>query len=132
MIRRVGISLLRAFVLVSVVNIFCQAESRPLLSHHVRGVTLNGQAPSVGRLPAGQSMRLVLVLPLRNPTALDQFLKELYNPASPSYRRYLRVEEFTTMFGPTEQDYSTVLNWAASNGFTVVDTSRNRVNRPST
>jgi subtilase family serine protease len=128
MIRRVGISLLRAFVLVSVVNIFCQAESRPLLTHHVRGVTLNGQAPSVGRLPAGQSMRLVLVLPLRNPTALDQFLKELYNPASPSYRRYLRVEEFTTMFGPTQQDYDAVLRWAETNGFTVVGTSRNRMN----
>jgi hypothetical protein len=128
MIRRLGISLLRVFVLVSVVNIFCQAESRPLLTHHVRGVTLNGQARSVGRLPAGQSMRLVLVLPLRNQTALDQFLKELYNPASPSYRRYLKVEEFTTMFGPTQQDYDAVLRWAETNGFTVVGTSRNRMN----
>jgi kumamolisin len=73
-------------------------------------------------------MRLVLVLPLRNPTALDQFLKELYNPASPSYRRYLRVEEFTTMFGPTQQDYDAVLRWAETNGFTVVGTSRNRMN----
>jgi kumamolisin len=73
-------------------------------------------------------MRLVLVLPLRNQAALDQFLKELYNPASPSYRHYLTVEEFTTMFGPTQQDYDAVRHWAENNGFTVVGTSRNRMN----
>jgi kumamolisin len=73
-------------------------------------------------------MRLVLVLPLRDQAALDQFLKELYNPASPSYRRYLTVEEFTTKFGATQQDYDAVLRWAETNGFTVVGTSRNRMN----
>jgi len=73
-------------------------------------------------------MRLVLVLPLRDQAALDQFLKELYNPASPSYRKYLTVEEFTAAFGPTQQDYDAVLSWAATNGFTVVGTSRNRMN----
>jgi subtilase family serine protease len=128
MIRRLSTCLLRVFVLVSVVSIVCHAQSRPLLTHHVRGVTLNGQARSVGRLPAGQSMRLVLVLPLRDQAALDQFLKELYNPASPSYRRYLTVEEFTTKFGATQQDYDAVLRWAETNGFTVVGTSRNRMN----
>jgi subtilase family serine protease len=128
MIRRLGTSLPRVFVLVLVVNIVCLAQSRPLLTHHVREVTLNGQARSVGRLPAAQPMRLVLVLPLRNQTSLNQFLKELYNPASPSYRRYLTVEEFTTMFGPTQQDYEAVLRWAEANGFTVVSTSRNRMN----
>jgi kumamolisin len=73
-------------------------------------------------------MRLVIVLPLGNALALDQFLKELYNPASPSYRRYLSVDEFTTRFGPTEHDYDAVLRWAEGNGFTVVGTSRNRLN----
>jgi kumamolisin len=97
------------------------------MTKHVRGV-INGQAPSAGRLPAGQSMRLVIVLPLGNSLALDQFLKELYNPASPSYRRYLSVDEFTTRFGPTEHDYDAVLRWAEANGFTVVGTSRNRLN----
>jgi kumamolisin len=73
-------------------------------------------------------MRLVLVLPLRNQAALDQFLKELYNPASPSYRQYLTVEEFTARFGPTQEEYDAVLRWAETNGFTVVGTSRNRMN----
>ena len=73
-------------------------------------------------------MRLVIVLPLRDQTALDNFLKKLYDPASPSYRQFLTVEEFTRMFGPTEQDYDAVVSWAETNGFTVVGTSRNRLN----
>lgn len=37
----------------------------------------------------------LLVLPLRNQAALEQSLKELYDPSSVSYRQYLTVEEFT-------------------------------------
>ena len=114
--------------LVSVVNIGCQAEPQSLLTRHVREVTLNGQAQSVGSLPATQSMRLVLILPLRNQAALDSFLKELYDPSSASYRQFLTVEEFTAKFGPSQEDYDAVINFAEAHGFTVVGTSRNRVN----
>jgi hypothetical protein len=41
------------------------AQPQSLLTHHVREVTLNGQAPFVGRLPATQSMRIDIVLPVR-------------------------------------------------------------------
>ena len=125
---RVATCLLNIFVLVSAVNSVCNAQSRPLLTHHMRDVTLRGSARSVGRLPEGQLTRLVLVLPLRNQDALNQFLKELYDPSSASFHKYLRVEEFTEMFGPTEEDYEAVLNWAKASGLTVVATSRNRVN----
>jgi len=110
------------------VNVVSHAEPQSLLTRHVREVTLNGQAPSVGRLPATQSMRLVLVLPLRNQDELDSFLKELYDPSSPSYRQFLTVEEFTAKFGPTQEDYNAVINFAAAHGLKVVGTSRNRVN----
>jgi subtilase family serine protease len=126
--RTSGTSLLRLCLLVTTVCIVAQAQSRPLLTRHVREVTLAGQARFAGRLPPGQAMRLVIVLPLRNQTSLDQFLKELYNPASPSYRRYLSVDEFTAMFGPTQHDYDVVLRWAEASGFTVVGTSLNRMN----
>ena len=128
MIQRSGTSLLRLCLLGLAVTFVGQAQSRPLLTQHVREVTLNGQAPSAGPLPAEQPMRLVIVLPLRNQTFLGQFLKELYNPASPSYRQYLKVEEFTSMFGPTQQEYDAVVRWAEANGFTVVGTSSNRMN----
>ena len=49
MIRRLSTSLLAIVALLSVANIVCHAQSRPLLTRHVREVTLNGQARSVGR-----------------------------------------------------------------------------------
>ena len=73
-------------------------------------------------------MRLVLVLPHRNQTELDNFLKELYDPYSASYRNFLTVEEFTARFGPSQEDYDSVIRFAKANGLTVVGTSRNRMN----
>ena len=86
--------------------IVSQAQQQSLLTRHVRQETLNGQAPLVGRLPESQSMRLVLVLPHRNQAELDALLKELYDPSSASYRKFLTVEEFTAMFGPSPVSYT--------------------------
>jgi kumamolisin len=55
-------------------------------------------------------------------------LQELYDPSSLSYRHFLTVEEFTFRFGPTPEDYDSVIHFAEANGLTVVGTSRNRVN----
>ncbi|HXY24424.1 MAG TPA: S53 family serine peptidase [Candidatus Acidoferrum sp.] len=88
----------------------------------------SGQARSVGQLPATQTLRLVLVLPLRNQAELDQFLNELYDPSSASYRKFLTVEEFTARFGPTQEDYDAAIDFAKRNGLTVAGTSPNRLN----
>jgi kumamolisin len=98
------------------------------LTHTVRDVVLNGQAKSIGRLPATQSMRLVLVLPHRNQAALNSLLKDLYDPSSPSYRQFLTVEQFTDSFGPSQTDYDAVVSFAKTHGFEVVGTSVNRTN----
>jgi len=128
MIRRLSLSMLTIVTVLSVVNIVCYARTQPLLTRHVREVTVNGQAKLLERLPGSQTMRLVLVLPLRNQAQLDEFLKELYDPSSTSYRKFLTVDEFTRLFGPTPEDYRTVVGWAETNGFKVLSTSRNRVN----
>ena len=114
------------FALASLTNV--RAQSLPPLTHHTREAALNGAAQYVGKLPAGESMRLVLVLPLRNQTALDNFLAELYDPSSASYRQFLTVGEFTSRFGPTQEDYDAVIHFAKANGFNVVATSANRLN----
>jgi kumamolisin len=128
MFRRPAISLLGFVALGLTANVVCQAQSLPPIKRHVREAVRSGQAQSVGRLPATQSMRLVLVLPLRNQEALDSFLKDLYDPASPSYRHFLTVEEFTARFGPTQEDYDAVIHFAEASGLSVVATSRNRLN----
>src|SRR5215469_9532298 len=128
MIRPVVLPLLRVLGLVSLVNGICQAQSLPLLTRHTREVTLNGQAQYIGPLRAADTLRLVLVLPLRNQELLDNLIRDLYDPSSPSYHQFLTVGEFTSQFGPTQNDYDTVIRWAQTNGLSVVETSRNRVN----
>ena len=127
-IRRFGMSLPAVLAVVSLMGIVCQAQSRQTLTRHVREVVLNGEALPVGRVPTAQSMRLVLALPLRNQSELDSFLKDVYDPASASYRHFLSVDEFTAKFGPTQEDYDAVIHFAEGHGLTVVGTSPNRVN----
>jgi kumamolisin len=83
-IRRLSLYLLTIAAIVSGANTICQAQPQSVLTRHVRDVTVNGRSPMVGHLPATQSMRIVLVLPHRNQAGLDNFLKEVYDPSSPS------------------------------------------------
>jgi subtilase family serine protease len=112
----------------ALVTTVCQAQSKHPLTRHVREETVNGKAQLVGHFSAAEPIRLVLVLPLRNQAQLDAFLKEVYDPSSPSYHHFLTVEEFTARFGPTEEDYYKVAQFAESHGLIVVGTSPNRVN----
>ena len=128
MMRRITLSVLKIVAVASMVTSVCHAQSPTLLTRHVREVTLSGQAPIVGHLPETQKMRLTLVLPLRNQEGLDNFLQELYDPSSSSYRKFLTVEEFTNRFGPTQEDYDSVIRFAKASDLKVVGTSRNRVN----
>ena len=67
------------------------------------------------------------MLPLRNQAELKSFLGRLQDPSSPDYRKYLDVEQFTEQYGPAEQDYQAVVNFARANGFTITNTPRNRM-----
>jgi subtilase family serine protease len=96
--------------------------SEVVLTHHVRDVQ-SGAAKVVGRLPAAQSMQLDIVLALRNPAGLEAFLQQLY--AAPAHtRHYLTPAEFTEKFGPTQQDYDTVVQYVESHDLAVVGGSR--------
>jgi subtilase family serine protease len=126
-IRKLSVFLLTIAAMVSGATIAAQAQ-QPLLTRHVRDVVANGQAPAVGHLSATRSMRLVLALPLRDRTGLENFLRDAYDPTSASYRKFLTVEQFTERFGPSQEDYDSLIQFAKSSGLTVVETSRNRVN----
>jgi hypothetical protein len=81
----------------------------------------------MGRFPGTNRLNLAIGLPLRNEEALDNLLQQIYDPASPNFRQYLTPEQFTEMFGPTEQDYQAVIDFAKTNGLTVTGMSANRV-----
>ena len=96
--------------------------------------SLHGHVPSVvsnltakGLLPATNQLNLAIGLPLRDVPGLDAFLAQLYDPASPNFRQFLTPEEFTARFGPTEQDYEAVKNFARTNGLAVTTTYSNRL-----
>jgi subtilase family serine protease len=81
----------------------------------------------MGRFQGTNRLNLAIGLPLRNEEALDNLLQQIYDPASPNFRQYLTPEQFTEMFGPTEQDYQAVIDFAKTNGLTVTGMSANRV-----
>jgi subtilase family serine protease len=89
---------------------------------------VSGQvAKYIGGLPEEQKIQLSIVLPLRNQDQLKALLVRLYDPASPDYRKFLSVEEFTAQFGPTEGDYQEVVDFAAANGLAVTGQAKNRL-----
>jgi subtilase family serine protease len=100
------------------------SQAQSMFTRHVREAVRTGEAKSVGQLPSKRVMTLDVVLPLRDPAGLESFLKQLYDPSSPSYRHFLTVPEFTQRFGPTEQDYDSVVRFAEAHGFTVVGGTR--------
>src|SRR5579862_4803490 len=112
----------------SVFGLTTKTEAQYLSTHHVRNVVRDNVAAPVGRLPANQLLTLNVVLPLRDQAGLDLFLEDLHNPASPAYRQFLTVSEFTERFGPTQADYDAVVRLVKANGFTVIGGSRDGMN----
>jgi len=100
------------------------SQAQSVMTHHVREAVQSGAARPIGRLPAEQVMSLDLVLPLRDKEGLENFLSDLYDPASPSYKHYLTPAEFTARFGPTQKDYNAVLAFVKANGLKVTGGSR--------
>lgn len=115
-----------SYLLVAV-PVWAQANLQHLPTHHVRDVVKNGTAKTTGALPGSQSMKLAIVLQLRNQAGLDDLSKQLYDPGSPVFRQFLTVAQFTDRFGPTVADYQAVVQWAKSKGFSVGDTPPNRL-----
>ena len=123
--RMVALSCAAAFLLFTIfATPLCSAASQNLLTRHTREVALNGQAPLVGHLPANQILQLDIVLPLRDRPGLQSFLSELYDPASPQYRQFLTPAEFTERFGPSQENYDAVVEFAKAHSLTVVGGSR--------
>jgi hypothetical protein len=104
----------------------------PLLAQPLK--TLPGHVPAqvsalapVGRLAASNRLNLAIGLPLRNPQLLADSLRQIYDPASPEFHHYLTPEQFTEQFGPSTDDYQAVLEFARTNGFTVISQHPNRM-----
>jgi hypothetical protein len=104
-----------------------QGVGRQLLHGHVPSAIARLHLEPTSNVSATNRLNLAIGLPLRNQAALDRLLSEIYDPASTNYHRYLTPERFTEQFGPAEQDYQSLIDFAKTNGLTVAATYPNRV-----
>jgi uncharacterized repeat protein (TIGR01451 family) len=102
------------------------AADRQQLNGHVPAVIQRMNLQSTGELPGANRLNLAIGLPLRNPADLDTLLKQIYDPASANYHKYLTPEQFTQRFGPTEQDYQALVDFAQASG---LEADRQQPNR---
>jgi uncharacterized membrane protein len=101
------------------------AGVRQLLTGHVPQAVASSRV--LDELPRGTPLNLAIGLPLRNQPELDALLVQLSDPSSPNFRRYLTAEQFAAEFGPTEQDYQALIQFARENGLVVTGTHPNRL-----
>ena len=83
-----------------------------LLAGHVPDVVASGAAERLGAPSPAQMMEVSISLPPRNEAELQSLLRAIYDPASPFYRHFLSVAQFTDRFGPSESDYRSLLQFA--------------------
>ncbi len=95
------------------------------LPGHVPGAV--ARLTAKGRWPATNRLALAIGLPLRNEAELNELLRQLYDPGSTNYHKFLLPQEFTARFGPTEADYAAVRKFAEANGFRITGTHGNRL-----
>ena len=125
--RRLSAAICVAIVLFIFLPVLARGQGEAVLTRHMREEVSSGQAAWVGRLPASQTLRLTIALPLRNESDLDDLLQELYDPQSPSYHQFLSVEDFTERFGPPQADYDALVSFLEASGMTVTGTAPNRM-----
>jgi len=101
-----------------------QAQPQQLLTRHVRDEVANGRAQFVGQLPATQTLRFDIALPLRDRAGLQNLVKEVQDPTSPSYHQFLTPQEVTARFGPSQEDWDALVAFAKASGFQIINGTR--------
>ncbi len=103
-----------------------KAAPVPTMTRHVPAPVADGSALRVGAPAATRTLELSISLPPRDEPGLRALIRDLYDPASPSFRHYLSVAEFTARFGPTAADYKALLAFAAAHNLHARQYAANR------
>jgi xanthomonalisin len=103
-----------------------QAALLPTLTPQVPASVASHQVALVGTPDPARTMHLAIALPMRDQAGLDDLLRQIYDPATPLYRHYLSVGEFTARFGPAASDYAAAVKFFADSGLLITGVSANR------
>ncbi|HVV01279.1 MAG TPA: protease pro-enzyme activation domain-containing protein, partial [Verrucomicrobiae bacterium] len=95
--------------------------------HPTRMPSIVAKMTPLRNIESTRHLQLAICLPLRNEQDLDALLRDLQDPASTNFHRWLTPQEFTDRFGPTEADYQALESFAVSNGFKVTCRHPNRL-----
>ena len=74
-----------------------------------------------------ERMQLVLRRSPAQEAALESFMAEQLDPASPNYHHWLSPEEFGKSYGPSDSDIAAVTTWLQDHGFSIYQVSHGRV-----
>jgi kumamolisin len=76
---------------------------------------------------ADEPLTLTVVLNRTDPAGFAEYLRDVYDPASLAFRKFLTPTQVSDRFGPHREDYSAVKTYFAQHGFLIVDESANRM-----
>ncbi len=93
-----------------------QGAQQVLKGHHVPKITK--QIAPAGRHDSTMHLDVAIGLPLRNHDKLTSLLQELYQPSHANFRHFLTPDQFASCFGPSPEDYQSVIDFAKSHGLT--------------
>lgn len=66
-----------------------------------------------------ESVQFVLTLKLRNQDQLKRELKDIYNPKSVHYHKFLSTSDFASKYAPSKEDYAKLESFATQHGLTI-------------
>jgi Pro-kumamolisin, activation domain len=79
-------------------------------------------APLAGPVPPDAAVSLAIGLPVKDPSGLQAFIRDVSDPHSPQFRQHISQADFCTTYGAAEQDYQALRDWAGASGFTITAT----------
>lgn len=90
-------------------------------------VLLERKATELGPHTADSMLQLSVSLKLRNVRKLRQFLRDVQDPGSSDYHRFLTPAQFTARYGPSKEDIQTVVRFLELHGVRIRSISPNRL-----
>jgi len=102
-----------------------QALNEPLtLGGHVPGMLNLARRMADGDDDSG--IIVTVVLRREDPIGFSRFLGDLYDPASPKFRKFASAEQLADEFGPSRSTYATLRRYLEQSGLVVIKDSSSR------
>ncbi|MFT3697518.1 MAG: S53 family serine peptidase [Kofleriaceae bacterium] len=93
----------------------------------IAGATNANADTDVGATASTETVSGSLVLKVQHPELLEAYVASTQTPISFTYHQWLSVNEFATLFAPSQRDINTIKSYLAANGITVTEVYADRL-----